>query len=410
MQELFSLGDIWVSDFLSENQTPHAKSELKLMLDDKGCVRLSESVDKSLMYGKYWYRSGINNSMKVDLLDVVASIKRVKSLQAGDIWLDIACNDGTMLEHVRNLDQGIITLGIDPADESYTKESRERADEIAQDYFSAEVYSRMERANKGLKKAKIVTTIAMFYDIEDPAKFIHDVRKVIRRDGLWVVQMSYTPLMLRQLAFDNICHEHMYYYSLFNIKNLFESNGFKVVDCQLNSVNGGSFRIFSVPDDSDLSTFADQSYRDVARFRVDSTLTQEKMMRIDTAEVWQDFFGEINSLRDKTRQYIENAKREGKKVWAYGASTKGNTMMQYFGLDNRLIDGIAERSPYKWGLRTVGTNIPIYSESQMREAKPDYLLILPWHFISEFIEREKEYLESGGKFIVPCPKFEIVGK
>lgn len=410
MQELFSLGDIWVSDFLSENQSPRVKSELKLVLDDNGCIRLSKSVDKSLMYGKYWYRSGINNSMKIDLYDVVSSIKRVKNLQAGDIWLDIACNDGTMLEHVRNLDQGIVTLGIDPADDSYAKESRERADEVSQNYFSAEVYSQMEKTENGSKKAKVVTTIAMFYDLEDPASFIRDVRKVIQRDGIWVVQMSYTPLMLRQLAFDNICHEHVYYYSLFSIKSLFESNGFKVVDCQLNSVNGGSFRILAVPDDSDLSLFADQSYRDVAKFRIDSLLAQEKMMKIETVEAWQNFFYEINSLRDKTRQYIENAKREGKKIWAYGASTKGNTLLQYFGLDNSLIEGIAERSPYKWGLRTVGTNIPIYSESQMREAKPDYLLVLPWHFISEFMEREREYLESGGKFIVPCPKFEIVGK
>lgn len=408
MEDLFSLGNLYVSDFLKQDEVPKAKNELKVQLDPHtGLVRLSSIADKHLMYGKYWYRSAINSSMKLDLLEVVNSVNRVKKLHQGDVWLDIACNDGTLLEHVGNLGKGIQRIGIDPADDSFLKESRLHAEDVIQDFFTFEAY---KNSKFGDQKPKVITTIAMFYDLEDPSSFIQDVRRIIDRNGVWVLQMSYTPLMLNQLAFDNICHEHVYYYSLFNIKELFEKNGFKIVDCQLNSVNGGSFRICVQRDDADESSFADQPFRDVANYRINSTLSYEEKLNLKSKETWINFFNRIEALKRKTREFIIQEKSLGKKIWAYGASTKGNTLLQYFELDSSLIEGIAERSPYKFGLRTVGTNIPIYSESEMREQNPDYLLVLPWHFISEFVEREKEFLERGGKFIVPCPEFNIIGK
>jgi hypothetical protein len=160
----------------------------------------------------------------------------------------------------------------------------------------------------------------------------------------------------------------------------------------------------------DKTKFGTQPYRDVCKFRVESLLEYEKSLKLDSPITWFNFFKSINELKEKTVSFIKEEKNKGKKIWAYGASTKGNTLLQYFGLDNTLIDGIAERSPYKFGLKTVGTNIPIFSEEEMRKENPDYLLVLPWHFINEFVERESEFLNSGGKFIVPCPKFEIIGK
>ena len=257
-------------------------------------------------------------------------------------------------------------------------------------------------------KANVITTIAMFYDLDKPDIFLQDVYKILDDDGLFVMQMSYTPLMLKQMAFDNICHEHIYYYSLFNIKNLLEKNKFKIVDCQLNDINGGSFRIY-IKKSGHENNFYTQPYRDVSNFRINSILEYEKTLKLDQIETWTNFYNEINNLKETTVNFIKTAKEEGKTIWGYGASTKGNTTLQYFELDNTLIDGIAERSTYKWGLRTAGTNIPIYSEDEMRKANPDYLLILPWHFINEFEEREKDYLINGGRFIVPCPKFKIIG-
>jgi hypothetical protein len=399
---LFSLGEIYVSDFLTEDQlqNPNKKYELKLVLEkDTGAVRLSEQPPCDTMWGKYWYRSGTNQTMKDELRKIVEDITRVVNNQEEKIWLDIACNDGTLLSQVPD---NYKKYGIDPADDSFKNESSKYGT-IIQDYFSKEVLPENF-------KADVVTTIAMFYDVPNPDKFVKDVYDTLDDNGVWVVQMSYTPLMLKQLAFDNICHEHMYYYSLFNIKKIFERNGFKILNCELNDVNGGSFRVYAVKDIADIKRFANQQMRDVYNFNVQSLLAYEKTLELDNQNTWIHFFNRINDLKDQTIKFLESTWAEGKTVYGYGASTKGNTLLQYFGIDSRLVQKLVERSPYKFGLYAAGTNIPIISEEEMRENPPDYMLVLPWHFINEFIKREKDFLQGGGKFIVPCPKFEIIGK
>ena len=405
MKELFSLGELYVSDFISDQEQPRGgRVEMKMMLEEEtGAVRLEKCAPLDTMYGKYWYRSGINQTMKNELKGIADNILSLMKLKENDIWLDIACNDGTLLSF---LPKNLVRIGIDPVDDTFKVESEKHADLIIQDYFSYDAYSK-SRFSKS--KAKVITSIAMFYDLENPKSFIQDIDKVLDDDGLWVLQLSYTPLMIKQMAFDNICHEHIYYYSLFNMNNLLQSLGFQIVDCQLNDINGGSFRLYVMKKKADLKKFSTQPHRDVCNFRINSLLEYEKSLKLDSPETWMSFFDDINILKDKTLEFIKEEKLKGKIIWGYGASTKGNTLLQYFGLDHNIIDGIAERSVYKWGLKTVGTNIPIYSEDDMRKAKPDYLLVLPWHFINEFKEREIEFLQRGGKFIVPCPKFEIIG-
>lgn len=404
MKELFTLGHLYVSDFLKGDEAPRGgRVEMKMMLENTGAVRLEKSAPLDTMYGKYWYRSGINNTMKVELKNIVDSITSVYKLKENDLWIDIASNDGTMLSF---LPKNLIKVGIDPVDDTFKVEAEKYADLIIQDYFKAEGFKKSKFGNL---KAKVVTSIAMFYDLEEPDVFIKDVNEVMDDDGLWVLQLSYTPLMIKQMAFDNICHEHIYYYSLFNLKSLFEKHGFKIVDCQLNDINGGSFRVYAMKKHGDEKKFCSQPYRDVCNFRINSLLEYEKSLKLDSEETWKKFFQDIEALKGQTISFIQSEKAKGKKIWGYGASTKGNTLLQYFGLDHTLIEGIAERSPYKWGLRTVGTEIPIFSEDEMRKAKPDYLLVLPWHFINEFVARESDFLKGGGKFIVPCPKFEIIG-
>lgn len=403
MKKLFTLGELYVSDFLKLSEIPNSeKVEMKLLLDDNGAARLEKCAPLDTMYGKYWYRSGINATMKNELQDIVQSITKVFKVNSNDLWIDIACNDGTLLSFVPPM----MKVGIDPADDSFKSEAEKHANYIIQDFFNSKSF---QSSQLGHMKAKVITSIAMFYDLDNAETFIQDIDKVLDDNGLWVLQLSYTPLMIKQMAFDNICHEHIYYYSLFNLKSLFERNGFKIVDCQLNDINGGSFRIYAMKQSSNEKLFASQPHRDVCNMRIDSLLEYEKSLKLDKVSTWKKFFKNIEELKEKTVSFIKTAKAEGKTVWGYGASTKGNTLLQYFGLDHTLIDGIAERSPYKFGLKTVGTNIPIYSEEQMRLAKPDYLLVLPWHFINEFVQRESEFLKSGGKFIVPCPKFEIIG-
>lgn len=402
MTDLFSLGHLYPSDFLAPHEQPRTDPvELKLIMDpDTRAVRLERTADPEFMYGRYWYRSGTNVTMTRELAGIVDSIVAVKQLQPGSVWLDIACNDGTLLKHVP---PGITRIGIDPADDSFADESRQHADEIVQAPFTAGVYPRPELAD-------VVTCIAMFYDLDDPLSFLRDVDSIMDRDGLFVLQMSYTPLMLHQVAFDNICHEHVYYYTLETIQLLLHLAGFKIMDCQLNDVNGGSFRIYAMKEGGDESTFGTQPYRDVCEFRVRSLLAHELVTSVNSPEAWETFRLRIEGLRSQVVDFIADVRADGKTVWAYGASTKGNTLLQYFGLDHTMIDAIAERSPYKFGLRTVGTNIPIHDEPMMRAARPDYALVLPWHFINEFTKRERDYLDNGGQFIVPCPEFKVIGK
>ena len=405
MKELFTLGNLYVSDFLKDGETPRGGAvEMKMMLEpETGLVRLEKTAPLDTMYGKYWYRSGINNTMKKELSSIVDSITNVVKLKENDLWIDIACNDGTLLSYVPDT---LIKVGVDPVDDSFKSESEKHSNLIIQDYFSSKVFKESKFGNL---KAKVITTIAMFYDLDEPKKFVNDIVEVLDDNGVWVLQLSYTPLMIEQLAFDNVCHEHVYYYSLFNIQKMFKECGIDIVDVQLNDTNGGSFRIYCMKENSDKTKFGTQPYRDVCSFRIKSTLEYEKTLKLDEPEIWNTFFDRINELKEKTVSFIKEEKDKGKVIWGYGASTKGNTLLQYFGLDSSLINGIAERSTYKFGLKTVGTNIPIYSEDEMRKANPDYLLVLPWHFINEFVERESDFLKNGGKFIVPCPNFNIIG-
>lgn len=406
MRKLFSLGELYVSDFIKEGTDARAgKHDLTLIIDERyGAARLEKCTPIHSMFGKYWYRSGVNTTMKKELSDIVDNILKVQKLEKNDLWLDIACNDGTLLSYVPN---HINKLGIDPADESFAIESRRVSDEIIQDYFTIDSFNRSKFASK---KAKVITCIAMFYDLDEPIDFLKDIVEVLDDDGLFVIQMSYTPLMIKQLAFDNICHEHVYYWSLVSLQKLMAEAGLVIVDCQLNDVNGGSFRVYIKKQESDISKFATRPYRDVCDVRIESTLQWEDTQYLDSNRTWFNFYDGIEGLKKQTVDFIKEEKAKGKKICGYGASTKGNTLLQYFGLDNTLIDAIAERSPYKYGHKTIGTNIPIMSEDDVRAMNPDYFLVLPWHFISEFTKREDEFLNKGGKLIVPCPKFDIIGK
>lgn len=401
---LFSLGELYLSDFLKKDEEiTYPPVELKMMLAPKsGLVQLAHTVPGDEMYRKYWYKSGISNTMTNELKGIAERGGSMVHVKSGDIWVDIGCNDGTLFRFVH---KHFIKVGFDPND--FSSESSKVAHHICNDYFTLKNFKKTPYGNQ---KAKIITAIAMFYDLEKPNDFIRDIKSILDKNGLFIIQMSYTPLMLKQLAFDNICHEHLEYYSLESLKFLLEKNGLKIVDCELNDINGGSFRIYIRHANADPKTFGTAPFRDVAEMRVQSILDHEKTLKLKQKKIYMDFWNKVQILKKQTVDFIKKEKKKGKKIWGYGASTKGNTLLQWYGLDSTLIDGIAERSPAKFGLKTAGSNIPITSEEEMRKAKPDYLLVLPWHFIAEFVERESEFLERGGKFIVPCPKFEVIGK
>jgi hypothetical protein len=403
---LFSLGELYVSDFIEQDKKPRTpKAELELALAPKsGLVQLTQTVPSDLMYRHYWYLSGTNESMRRELENIAQTATRLIHPETSDVWIDIGCNDGTLFSF---LDTSLTRIGYDPAKNKHVEKARGYSSLFVNDYFSANAYLSSPYGNK---KARVITSIAMFYDLEDPNAFVADIKKVLDKNGLWIIQMSYLPLMLEQLAFDNICHEHLEYYSLTSLKYLLDAHDLEIVDCELNDVNGGSFRIYIRHEDADLSTFATAPYRDVAAYRIQSIFAYEKTLKLTDPKTYEKFYSRMCNLKEQTLFFIETEKKKGKKIWGYGASTKGNTLLQWFGLNEAHLEGIAERQSEKFRLKTVGSNIPIFSEEEMRKANPDYLLVLPWHFIENFVRREKEFLDRGGKFILPCPHFEIIGK
>ena len=399
LRELFSLGDLYVSNFLKpeEKSEDYEKGNLTLGISPTSkLVQLTESTDFDAMYRKYWYNSGTNQSMTGELENIVQSVTKRIKVDDRDSWLDIGCNDGTLLSFVP---PDIFKIGVDPSNSAY--EAENHADMVCHDYFH-------ELLVKYIDKCKVITAIAMFYDLEDPKTFLKDVYNTLDDDGLFVVQMSYLPLMIQQLAFDNICHEHLTYYSLAVLTKLFKGCGFNIVDCEVNDTNGGSFRVYAQKDVAKTESFGTAPFRDVASMRVSSLIAYEIERCFGSESVYNTFSDYLSELKRDVTDLVSEIKSAGKTIWGYGASTKGNTLLQYFGLDHTVIDGIAERQEIKYGLKTIGSEIPIYSESDMRKDNPDYLLLLPWHFVSEFSLRESEYLKSGGKFIVPCPKLEII--
>lgn len=409
MKKLLELGSYYVSDFLKpeEDVSNKNKYSLDLFLDPVlGAVRLNgnDLAPASSMWGKYWYRSGTNATMTNELKSIVTEVQNRIKLNNNDIWLDIACNDGTLL---KNIPENIVKVGIDPCDDSFYAESSKYA-KVVQDYFSKDAW---KKSGYGDRKAKVITCIAMFYDLDDPNPFVEDLYSVLDDNGVLVLQMSYTPLMVKQMAFDNICHEHVYYYDLTSINTLFSKHGFKIVDCSLNDTNGGSFRVYIQKTSANISSFGSAPLRDVCNMRVASILNYEKTeLDIRNPEVWTAFGKNLQELKNQVVQFVNGAIASGKTVYGYGASTKGNTLLQLFDLDSTKIKAIAERSPYKFGMKTVGTNIPIISEQEMREQNPNYLLVLPWHFIDEFERREQNYIQSGGALVLPCPQFKVIGK
>lgn len=402
-KELFSLGELWISDFVRDGERPRGgKHELKLVMeDDTKAVRLATAAPLDAMFGEYWYKSGLQETMRQELKNIVDSILPLMKFKENDIWCDLANNDGTLLSFIP---KSFIRIGIDPIEDKFKEQAEKHADLIIQDYFSADVF---KKSKFGKQKVSILTSVAVFYDIDKPDDFCKDVYEILDDEGLWIIQLSHSGLMLQQLAMDNILSEHIYYYTLSSLSVILNRNGFVISDCMLNDTNGGSFRVYVRKEIANEKNFSTQPYRDVCKYRVESLLDYEKKLKLDEPETWKVFYENIKKLRNDVVGFIKIEKAMGKTFWGYAASTKANTFCQWFGLDHTLIDGIAERSIDKWGLKTVATNIPIYSEDEFRKAAPDYCIIFAWHFVKSFVERESEYLKKG-KFIVCMPRFEII--
>ena len=357
-----------------------------------GLVQLKHSVDPGEMYGnEYGYRSGINKTMSDHLAGIVEKAKDMVSLNPGDIVLDIGSNDSTLLKSYNRSD--IRRIGIDPGGEQFRKYYP--ADiRLVSDFFTAENFTSAFPGGK----AKIITSIAMFYDLEDPMAFVRNIREILHPEGVWVLEQSYLPTMLENNSFDTICHEHLEYYAFHQIDWMLKKNGLEAIGIAFNFINGGSFRLYVAHAGSPLR---------IDTAAVEGVRSKERDLRLETMEPYLRFCTRVEEIKTSLTALLQSEKAKGKKIYVYGASTKGNVLLHYFRIDSSLITAAADRNPEKWGSRTPGTNIPIVSEEEAR-ASADYFLALPWHFKSEFLERESEFRKRGGRFIFPLPDVEVI--
>lgn len=357
-----------------------------------GLVQLKNLYNLNELYGdNYGYRSGINKSMIEHLQRKVKRIEKRLDLKAGDLVIDIGSNDSTLLQAYANRESTLV--GIDPTGGKF-KEYYTNHINLIPEFFSAQVV----KNNFGKKKAKVVTSIAMFYDLESPMDFVQDVNEILDDDGIWVFEQSYLPAMLEMNGYDTICHEHQEYYRFKQIKWMTDRAGFKIIDVEFNKVNGGSFSITVSKSNS--------SYRE--NIFIERILREENSKGLADLKPYKEFSQCVFKHREELINFIKKAKTEDKKLLGYGASTKGNVILQFCNLTDKDIPFIAEVNKDKIGSYTPGTLIPIISEAQARAMKPDYFIVLPWHFKENIIAREKKYLKSGGKLFFPLPSLEVI--
>ncbi len=387
LRSLFDLGNLYVSNFVKKKDIyKGTKSRLNLLYCNKcTLIQLSHLAPQEIMYRRfYWYKSGVTKTMREGLKDLFHDCVKEAKLKRNDVVLDIGANDGTLLRYFKK--RKFKTIGCEPAN-NLKNELKKNCNYVIDNFWSKKALFKILDKKK-VKKPKLITAIGMFYDLEDPNKFIKDAAESLDENGIFVAQLMSFKSMIDKNDLGNICHEHIEFYSFKSIKYLFEKNGLEIFKISSNDINGGSHRFYC------------------RKFSKGSI----KLPNENVIKMMKEFVYRVKKNKMTTLSFIKKQNKKNKQIFLYGASTKGNTVLQYYGLNKRIIPYAAERTPFKWGKYTIGTGIKIISEKEAKKLKPDFFFVTPWGFIKEFIKREKNWLNKGGKFILPFPRMKIIGK
>jgi hypothetical protein len=383
LKQIYNFGNHFVSNFVNKVSIKKGVMAPLNLVYCKNCqlLQLEHSAPQEIMYKKfYWYKSGVTKIMREGLKELYQDIKRNCNIKSGDVILDIGANDGTLLKYFKK--DKIITIGCEPA-KNLKNELKKNCHFMINDFWHTK---HLEKIPTNYKKLKVISAIGMFYDLENPSEFIKHAADALDDDGIFVAQLMCSHSMFKTNDLGNICHEHLEYYSYNSLKYLFEKNGLKIFKMSENKTNGGSYRIYCKKNIKKSIKYKEQAgYREIIKF-----------------------IKRVEQNKKNTLKFIKENIKLGKKIFLYGASTKGNTLLQYYGLTNKEIPFASERTPSKWGKYTIGSGIKILSETNARKLNPDYFFVMPYGFINEFVKREKKWLNSGGKFILPYPKFKIL--
>lgn len=390
--KLFSLGSMcFTGKFPSKNQTIKKKPINLVMCSNCKLVQLGDKFDLNYLYGPdYGYRTGINKTMLSHVKNVVENLSKKVKLKNNEMVLDIASNDGSLLKFYK---KKTTTFGIDPILKKYKKEYKKINYKIS-DFFSEIKVRKLTK-----KKFKIITALSVFYDATDPNKFLRDVNNLLSKEGIFLLEFADLASIIKYKMFDTICHEHLEYYSTEVIINLCKENGLRVFDIKQNSINGASKQYYICHNNS--------HYAEKKNI-ISKCLSNERKLKLSKVSTFRKFIKQINVSKNQLLKLLKNIKKRKKTIHCYGASTKGNVLLQYFKINNNMIKFAAERNKSKYNLFTPGTRIKIVSEKISRSLSPDYFLVLPWHFKKEILSRENKIRKKGTKFIFPLPKLQII--
>jgi len=392
LQELFSLGRMkFTGKFPSKKQFIPSGDVNLVMCKKCKLVQLRDNFSLKYLYNNdYGYRTGINSTMRNHVKYVVNKITKKAKLKNREYVLDIASNDGTLLNFYKN---NINTFGIDPLINKY-KENYKKIIYKVSDFFN---YKNICKIDKNIK-FKVITALSVFYDLKDPQVFLRDIKKVLHKDGIFNLEFADLKLILKNNMFDTICHEHLEYYSVKVINNLLKSVELRIFDHSYNDINGGSSSYYICHDEAKFKT----------KNKIQEIINKETKMKIDSIKTFKNFKKKIDKIKKDLIKILSEIKSKKKIIHGYGASTKGNVLLQYFNIDEKYIDFISDRNPKKNNCYTPGTNIKIISEKKSRSLNPDYYLVLPWHFKKEILNRERNMRRKGTKFIFPLPFPKII--
>lgn len=397
LKQILDLGNQPMSGIFPKlTELPPPSSPLVLMYcDDCGFVQLKHSANVSNMYGlTYGYHSSLSQSMVAHLKAIVKKLSRSVNLTEGDSVLDIGCNDGTLLNSYSEERRGISRFGIDPSSEKFLSHF-EKDIKIAIDFFSA--YS--ARSLFADQKQKIVTSIAMFYDLDDPVTFARTIRDILHDEGIWALELSYFPTLMSQLTYDQICHEHVGYYGLRDLKRVFDVANLKILDVEFNDMNGGSIFVIVSKNESRFKENTELVER-ILKFE-ESTITLKNIRKLEVR---------IKDHRNDLNRLLMLLKQANKSVYGYGASTKGNVVLNFCGIGPEEIGAIGDLNTEKHGRQTPGSKIPIISHEEIEALSPDYLIVFVWHFRSEIIKLKLDFLKRGGVLVFVLPRIHFVSK
>ena len=394
-EEAFSLGMQVVKDFVDSPNDGSKKGPLDLVLCKTcGFLQLRHTFSKDYLYTHYWYRSGTSPTMIFELADIVKKASTMVNLEHEDFVIDIGANDGTLLKQYEN--NNLTKVGFEPS--NLWKYGASPGTTIINDYFNAKSYS--ERFPG--KKAKIITSIAMFYDLDDPNRFVEDIKSLLHSEGVWIVQMNYLGLMIKNLGYDNVCHEHVGYYSLTTMEYLLSKHDMEVFDVELNNVNGGSFRLY-IKHSSDKT-------KKINTWAINQIRAAEDKMGISKPQTYAEFSKQVEKQREELISLLSELSKKGKNILIYGASTRGLVILEYCGIDSNIIKYATDKNSDKWGKYLSGTGIKIISLEEYRKINPDYLFVLPYQYTLEIANQEGDFLDKGGNLIIPLPIPKILNK